>query len=143
MEVNRPSTPYPLDTVLMEFEPDDSQERRKAAEILLSLRECPSCRSQDTYISHGLRTCNGCEDMICTHCRYGARYFCAYLLQAPSTPVSRQCSTEKWEMAEDYLRSHPEETETIADQVPNRHVYIVRRTAKNEFVREHKTLAEK
>jgi hypothetical protein len=45
-------------------------------------------------------------------------------------------------MAEEYLRSHPELTETVAEKVGH-HVYIVRRTPTGEFVREHKTLAEK
>lgn len=109
---------------------------------------CPSCRTSDAYFTHqslGLRTCNGCADKICMNCHHGARYFCACFQQhllAPSTPVSRQCSTEKWQMAEEYLQTHPELTETIAEKAGD-HVYLVRRTDTGEFVRVHKTLAEK
>ncbi len=129
MEGKRPDTPRPM----IEMDP-----------ILLP---CPSCSERGTYVSHkskGLRTCNGCEDMFCTKCGYGARYFCAYIFPpAPSKPVSRQCSTEKWLMAEEYLRDHPNETEVIVDSILERHIYLIRRTASGEFVREHKTLAEK
>lgn len=123
MEVKRPDTPRP-----MEIEPEI----------------CPSCHEYGTYISHaskGLRTCNGCEDNICTKCRYGCRYYCpAVSLPAPSSPASRQCSTEKWQLAEEYLRQHPELTQTFADIVTERHFYIVRRTLTGEFVRVHQYL---
>jgi len=131
MEEKRPDTPRPM-------EPMDTLE---VARLLLTLSRCPSCHERGTYVSHaskGLRTCNGCEDMFCTKCAYGSRYCCAYVFPpAPSTPVSRQCSVEKWLMAEEYLRDHPEETQTIADIIPERHIYIVRRTPTGEFVREH------
>jgi hypothetical protein len=45
-------------------------------------------------------------------------------------------------MAEEHLQAHPELTEAVAETVGH-HVYVVRRTSQNEFVREHKTLAEK
>lgn len=120
METKRPDTPRP---------PEED------------MAPCPSCQSLTSYIRH-VKPCNGCEDMICTSCRYGARYFCPLAIPAPSLPLSRQCSTEKWLMAEEYLRLHPELTETVAEKVGH-HVYIVRRTPTGEFVREHKTLAEK
>ena len=102
---------------------------------------CPSCYSLTSYIRHET-PCNGCDTMICVNCRYGARYFCPLAIPAPSHPLSRQCSTEKWIMAEEHLQAHPELTEAVAETVGH-HVYVVRRTSQNEFVREHKTLAEK
>jgi hypothetical protein len=120
MEVKRPDTPRP---------PEED------------MAPCPSCQSLTGYIRH-VKPCNGCENMICTNCRYGARYFCPLAIPPPSLPISRQCSTDKWILAEEYLRSHPELTETIAEKVGH-HVYLVRRTSTGEFVREHKTLAEK
>jgi hypothetical protein len=109
---------------------------------------CPSCDASLSYFSHqslGLTICNGCADNICVKCHYGARYCCAYfrtLLRPPSAPLSRQCSTEKWEMAEEYLHQHPTETQTIADAIPGKHVYIVRRTDAGELVREHYALKD-
>jgi hypothetical protein len=45
-------------------------------------------------------------------------------------------------MAEEYLHQHPTETQTIADAIPGRHVYIVRRTDTGELVREHYALKD-
>ena len=127
MEPKRPDTPRP---------------------VLDKMNTCPSCEAPNSYFTHaslGLRTCNGCAETICMNCHRGARYCCAYfrpILFPPSTPVSRQCSTEKWLLAEEYLQAHPELNATIADQTGH-HLYIVRRTSTGEFVREHETLAEK
>lgn len=119
-----------------------------AATILANLYirpACPSCHSRGTYISHaskGLRTCNGCEDMFCTKCYHGSRYCCAYHTLPPPPPVSRQCSTEKWQLAEEYLREHPEEFEAIAEIIPDQHIYLVRRTASGEFLRVHQSVKD-
>lgn len=111
----------------------------------MELDRCPSCHERGTYVSHaskGLRTCNGCADIFCTKCGYGSRYCCAYVFPpAPSSPISRQCSTQKWDLAEEYLRDHPELTETVADIVPG-HIYLVRRTKSGEFVRIHKCVKD-
>jgi hypothetical protein len=104
------------------------------------MEPCPSCGDKKSYISHaskGLRTCNGCDDKFCTKCYHGSRYCCAYVyLPAPSVPISRQCSEEKWVMAEDHLRMFPGETATLADYTPG-HVYRVVRVASGELVRQH------
>lgn len=124
-----------------------------AAEALAKLcrpefmEPCPSCGNQESYITHasqGLRTCNGCEDKFCTNCYYGSRYCCTYVyLPSPPHPLSRQCSEEKWRMAEDHLRTNPEETIAIADHHPGRHIYRVVRTDTGELVRQHESLADK
>lgn len=101
---------------------------------------CPSCDTEGTYVPHTQKTCNGCEDKVCTQCSHGARYFCTAVY--PLLPISRQCSTEKWELAEEYLHQNPKETQTIADTIPGKHMYVVRRTDTGELVREHYTLKD-
>jgi hypothetical protein len=107
------------------------------------LEPCPFCGEQYSYVSHisqGLRTCNGCEDKFCIKCRHGSRYCCAAFLPAPSHPLSRQCSEDKWAAAEGVLRHHPEQSVAIAEHIPNRHVYAVLRHINGELSCVHNSI---
>lgn len=100
------------------------------------LEPCPSCGNQESYVTHALPICNGCEDKICTMCYNGARYCCAILYPRPP-PVSRQCSEEKWRVAEEFLQSNPLEMRAVADCEPGRHLYVVIRTGMGDIERHH------